>query len=97
MKKSDNLTPLPSNEYDSNITNTIPYYNRFHEETINLIKSMDIEPEIWLDTGCGTGTFVEKAIQQFENTNFILADPSDGMLDEAGKKLAKYGQKEQNF
>jgi tRNA (cmo5U34)-methyltransferase len=97
MKKSDNLTPLSSNEYDSNITNTIPYYNHFHEETINLIKSMDIEPEIWLDTGCGTGTFVEKAIQQFENTNFILADPSDGMLSEAGKKLAKYGHERAKF
>lgn len=97
MKESDNLTPLPSREYDSNIYNTIPYYVRFHEETINLIKSMEIMPEIWLDTGCGTGTLVEKAIQQFENTKFILADPSKGMLSESKKKLAKYGESRVKF
>ena len=97
MRESDNLTPLPSKEYDSNISNTIPYYDRFHQETINLIKSMDIEPEIWLDTGCGTGNLVEKAIPQFENTIFILADPSIGMLNQAEKKLAKYGEKKVNF
>jgi hypothetical protein len=28
MRESDNLTPLPSKEYDSNISNTIPYYDR---------------------------------------------------------------------
>ncbi len=76
MQKSGNLTSHLSNEYDSQIGNTIPYYNRFHEGIINLIKSMDIEPYIWLDTGCGTGTLVKKAIQEFPDTNFILSDPS---------------------
>ena len=97
MKKSDNLTPLLSKEYDSNISNTIPYYDRFHQETINLIKSMDIKPEIWLDTGCGTGNLVEKAIPQFENTIFMLVDPSIGMLNQAEKKLAKYGENKVKF
>jgi len=89
----DNLTPLHSKEYDSNISNTIPYYDRFHEETINLIKSMDIKPETWLDTGCGTGTLVEKAIKEFEDTKFVLADPSEGMLNQAQEKLAKYNSR----
>lgn len=93
MKKPDNLTPLSSGDYDSNIHNTIPYYNQFHEETINLIKSMDIEPIMWMDTGCGTGTLVEKAIKQFKKTCFILADSSGGMLNEAEKKLAGYGNR----
>ncbi len=90
MKESDNLTPIPSAEYDLNINNTIPYYDRFHDETINLVKSMDIKPKAWLDTGCGTGTLVKKAIEQFKNTCFILADPSSGMLNQAKKKLSSY-------
>jgi len=88
--KTDNLTPHSSIEYELNIQKTIPYYNQFHDETINLIKSMDIKPNIWLDTGCGTGTLVKKAIQHFKNTNFILSDPSMGMLNQAQKKLEKY-------
>lgn len=90
MQKSDNLTPHLANDYDSKINNTIPYYECFHQETIDLIKSMDIKPNIWLDTGCGTGTLVEKALQDFPDTFFILADPSGGMLKESRKKLVGY-------
>jgi len=92
MQKSDNLTSHISNEYDSQICKTIPYYNHFHEETINLIDSMNIEPNIWLDTGCGTGTLVEKALEKFPNTTFILADPSVEMMNEARKKLDGIGK-----
>lgn len=93
MKKSNNLTSHLSNEYDSQIGNTIPYYNRFHEEIINLIESMGIEPGIWLDTGCGTGTLVKKALQEFPDTNFILSDPSAEMLKEAMVKLSDYSDR----
>ena len=71
MQKSDNITSHLSKDYYSQIGNTIPYYNLFHEETINLVKSMDIGPNIWLDTGCGTGTLVKKALEKFPDTTFI--------------------------
>ena len=87
MQKSDNLTSHSSSEYDSQIGNTIPYYNFFHEEIINLIESMDIKPKTWLDTGCGTGNLVEKALQKFPDTFFMMADPSIEMLDESREKL----------
>ncbi|HEX3014535.1 MAG TPA: class I SAM-dependent methyltransferase [Methanobacterium sp.] len=87
MQKSDNSTSHLSGEYDSQIGNTIPYYNFFHEEILNLIESMDIWPDRWLDTGCGTGNLVEKALQKFSDTVFILADPSASMLDKAKEKL----------
>ncbi|MGB9937654.1 MAG: class I SAM-dependent methyltransferase [Methanobacterium sp.] len=93
MKKSDNTTPLSSKEYDSNIHKTIPYYDCFHEETIKLIKSMDSKPRTWLDTGCGTGTLIQRAITHFQDTHFLLSDPSDSMLNEARKKLAEYEDK----
>ena len=87
MQKLDNLTSHLSSEYDLQIANTIPYYNSFHQEIINLIESMDIRPDNWLDTGCGTGNLVEKALQKFKNTVFILADPSADMLNKAKEKL----------
>ncbi len=87
MQKSDNITSHLSSEYDSHISKTIPYYNFFHEEILNLIGSMDINPKYWLDTGCGTGNLVEKALQKFPDTIFILADPSTPMLDKAKEKL----------
>lgn len=47
--------------YDEEIRDTIPYYDSFHLEAINLVKAINSKPDIWLDTGCGTGTFIESA------------------------------------
>ncbi len=51
---------------------------------------MHISPKNWLDTGCGTGTLVEKAIKQFPSTHFVLVDPSQQMIEAAKQKLATY-------
>ncbi len=79
---------MPFTNYDEQIRGILPYYDSFHQETINLVKAMPLEPRIWLDTGCGTGTFVERALKHFPYTKFILADPSHEMLEKAKKKLA---------
>ncbi len=92
MSKQDNTSAHLAKDYDSKISSTIPYYNSFHKEIINLVQSMDIQPNTWLDTGCGTGNFVEKALKSFKSTQFLLADPSEGMLKEAKEKLGKYGR-----
>ncbi|KAF5088890.1 class I SAM-dependent methyltransferase [Methanobacterium aggregans] len=86
--KNENKTSHSAEIYDSQIRSTIPYYDFIHDETINLVKSMVDDPAIWFDTGCGTGTLVEKASKEFPNTRFILADPSQEMLDEARMKLS---------
>lgn len=75
-------------DYDEQIRKILPYYDSYHQETINLVKAMQSNPKVWLDTGCGTGTFVERAIEHFADTCFILADPSVDMLEEAKKKLS---------
>ena len=90
MQNNDNSSSHRSEVYDLQITDTIPYYESFHDETLNIVKIILSEPKIWLDTGCGTGTLVKKAIKYFNNTNFILADPSVEMLDLARSKLSKY-------
>jgi tRNA (cmo5U34)-methyltransferase len=88
MFESDNSTPHSSATYDAQVRSTIPYYDDFHEQTINLIKAMDLQPRTWLDTGCGTGTLAQKATKEFSNTRFTLVDPSAQMLDAAKNKLA---------
>jgi tRNA (cmo5U34)-methyltransferase len=88
MFGSDNATPHYADSYDMQVRNTLPYYDSFHEQTINLIKTMHLNPKLWLDTGCGTGTMVQKAITAFPDTHFVLADPSEKMLEIAKNKFA---------
>ena len=73
MLGSDNSTPHPAIIYDTHVRKTIPYYDAFQQQTINLIKAMKLQPKTWLDTGCGTGTLVQKAIADFPDTKFVLA------------------------
>lgn len=77
---SDNLSSHHATNYDSEICSTIPYYNQFHIETIELIKAIKSDAKKWLDTGCGTGNLIEKAIKEFANCSFYLADPSAEMM-----------------
>lgn len=83
----DNTTAHPASEYDKNIRKSIPCYEQFHEATINIVSSYIDAPTTWIDVGCGSGTFVEKAYEVFRTTKFILADPSAAMLDLARDKL----------
>jgi tRNA (cmo5U34)-methyltransferase len=87
MAKKDNSTAHSSGEYDSNIRATIPYYDNLHNETLNVVKAAGIEPAMWLDCGCGTGTFVKKAHEAYPGAFFILADPSQEMMELSKRKL----------
>jgi tRNA (cmo5U34)-methyltransferase len=90
MKNSDNTTLHLAAEFDEEVTVSLPYYQSFHVETVNLIKAIGIKPETWLDTGCGTGAMINRAIKEFPDTKFILCDPSVEMLHEAQQKLKSY-------
>jgi tRNA (cmo5U34)-methyltransferase len=94
MIGSDNSTPYKAETYDQQVHNTLPYYDFFHDETLNIIRAAKISPKYWLDTGCGTGTLVKKALVQFPNTKFVLADPSSFMLKVSQKKLKNYSNVE---
>jgi tRNA (cmo5U34)-methyltransferase len=92
---TDNSTACKSVDYDSQIKKTIPFYDDFHKETIEIIKCIKPIPLSWLDTGCGTGTLVEKALPEFPETEFYLCDPSIGMMEQAKSKLAHFGKRVQ--
>lgn len=86
-QRTDNATAHPASEYDQNIRKSIPLYDLFHEATINIVTSCNANPSIWVDIGCGTGTFVERAYNLFPATEFLLTDPSAAMLEVAAEKL----------
>ncbi len=88
MPNSDNSTPHAAAAYDSQVHKTIPYYDNFHSETLNLLLAMHAAPKFWLDTGCGTGTLVQKALKVFPSTRFVLVDPSPQMMSIAKQKLS---------
>lgn len=85
-----NYTPHPPEDYDANISSIIPYYSAIHQEIINLVKSLPSSPKVWMDTGCGTGSLINKAVNEFPDTKFLLVDPSGGMLDQSKRKLSSY-------
>jgi tRNA (cmo5U34)-methyltransferase len=97
MKQFDNATPHLSSVYDNQVHNTIPNYECFHQEVINIVNAAGINPKVWLDTGAGTGTLVKRCVDMFPKTLFLLADPSREMLGEAKLKLAGYGTERVRF
>lgn len=86
----DNKTSQAANEYDANVHKTLPRYHLFHTETLDLVKTVVPKPQAWLDTGCGTGTLVLKAIECFGPMKIVAADPAESMLSMAKEKLANY-------
>ena len=91
----DNKTSQPAQYYDGNIEKTIPRYSLFHDETLSIVETVNPKPRTWLDTGCGTGTFVSKTINNFNNLHIVLADPSEAMLSIAKGKLS--GKEQSNL
>lgn len=86
MPADSNRTPLQCEDYDVQIRKTMPYYETMHQEILNLALCLDRVPELWLDTGCGTGTFVRRrAVDALPTTKFILTDPFSGMGPGQGK------------
>lgn len=96
-KPENNFTLHLPEDYDARIHSVLPYYSSFHQETINFVKSLPFSPKVWMDTGCGTGSLVSEASEQFPDTKFLLLDPSQGMLDQAREKLSSYPSRKLKF
>ncbi|MFQ6791277.1 MAG: class I SAM-dependent methyltransferase [Thomasclavelia sp.] len=68
-------------EYDDKINKTVPYYQDFFIQTINLIKIYLNKPITWLDIGCGTGKMAEVAFKNTEIDQFVFCDSSKEMIE----------------
>lgn len=89
MEKSDNTTPHKASDYEVKVRDTIPFYDYFLDETIDVVRTLKPSVKFWLDTGCGTGTLTRKALPYFPDTRFTLADPSGDMLNQARNLLGE--------
>lgn len=83
----DNKSAYNAKIYDEHIVNVLPYYTEYHAQVIDLVKSLGKDNLKWLDTGCGTGTLIQRVREDFPNASFTLCDPSEKMLIEAKEKL----------
>lgn len=52
---NDNVTPMDANVYDKEINDTIPYYQEFFNQTLDIVEQYISGNIKWLDLGCGTG------------------------------------------
>lgn len=88
---NDNKTSQPAYLYDNNVAKTIPFYSLLHDQTIHLVDVAKPDPVAWLDAGCGTGNLASMALQKYEKTHYVLADPSEAMLNIARDKFSGQG------
>ncbi len=93
----DNASSHWASEYDQNVRLVIPFYDTIHRETIDLVRIVKPHAAVWLDTGCGTGHLADQALPLFPDTQFILADPSDPMLQQARQRLQRIGSAQVRF
>lgn len=84
---NDNTTPLAAKDYDQKINNTIPYYQEFYRQTLDIVRQRNFSNINWLDLGCGTGTLEKLIFQEFSDVQFTLVDPSEKMIKQAQEKL----------
>lgn len=90
---SDNKSAFRSDSYDRKIKQTIPYYDEFYEQVIELVKIFNHNAVRWLDIGCGTGKMGSVAFGNIELDKFVFCDSSDEMIRIA-KERFKYNNAE---
>ena len=85
----DNTTPFQVSAYDENVRRVIPFYDELSQQVIGVIKAHFGGKKIaLLDTGCGTGTFALKVLDELDIQRLTLCDPSENMLADAKTKLS---------
>ena len=84
----DNKSAYNASVYDEHIINVLPYYEEYHRQIIDLVKTMGFNSPEWLDTGCGTGTFALSASEAISDISFTLCDPSEKMLEIAKSRIS---------
>ena len=82
-RKLNAATSFIPEVYDNVVRQMMPFYDVFQAEVIDLVKTLRPDVTQWLDTGCGTGSLVEPALKAFPQTCFVLADPTEKMLQAA--------------
>jgi tRNA (cmo5U34)-methyltransferase len=84
---TDNATPHLARDYEAEVKRTIPFHDQLIDTAIDVALAVHPAPRSWLDTGCGPGELVSRALAQAPGTRFWLSDPSAAMLDLARARI----------
>lgn len=77
---NDNKSAFNSSDYDRKIRQTLPYYDQFYEQVIELVKIFRKSAIRWLDIGCGTGKMGSVAFENVNLEKFVFCDSSEEMI-----------------
>lgn len=88
---NDNTSAFNSNAYDRKIKQTLPYYDEFYEQVIELVKCFYHNIKVkWLDIGCGTGKMGSVALKNINIEKFVFCDSSEAMIRIAKEHFSAY-------
>lgn len=77
---NDNISAFNSKKYDEEIKRTLPYYDEFYKQIIDVISNYNTNRLTWLDIGCGTGKMAELAYKETNIEKFVFLDSSSEMI-----------------
>ena len=87
LRLNDNRSAFAAKEYDEKIKRTLPYYDEFYRQVVDLVKTCRPNALKWLDVGCGTGKMAEAAFKNIEVEKFTFCDSSSEMLEIAKERF----------
>lgn len=79
---------LIAEEYDRNRRKFIPCFDDYYKNTTKFIAANIAEPKRILDLGAGTGLLSYFWYRQFPDSEYVLVDIADDMLNVARKRFA---------
>ncbi len=79
-------------KYLSGVRGAIPLAKEQIELILRIIDGCNIKVERIMDLGCGDGILAASILQQYANTEAVLLDISEPMIQAARNKLAKYSE-----
>lgn len=83
----DHVSAFNPKEYDEKIRCTLPFYEEYYKQVIDVVKVFRLGPLDWLDVGCGTGKMAELAYDQASLKRFVFNDYSSEMLETAQNRF----------
>ena len=84
---NDNTSAFNALEYDEKIKKTLPYYEDFYKQIIDLVKIRFDKSLMWLDIGCGTGKMAEIALKMVDIEKIVFCDNSVNMIEIAKQRF----------
>lgn len=75
-----NASAFCAQEYDEKIEKTLPYYEEFYKQIVEILLASGKHEISWLDVGCGTGKMYEMVRGRIELKEFVFCDNSPQML-----------------